>query len=138
MIPNIGKSDRVLRFVSGILFTLLGVFLSSGLLVIAGLFTIFEALSSWCVFYQLIGKNTCLVKSKKTVFPFLKILVLGFLILLVAIIFNFLADSINFNTWYDIFTAPNLKLSLDNIIFLFVVYPLAMGITAYFFLKSKD
>lgn len=138
MIPNIGKSDRVLRFVSGILFTLLGVFLSSGLLVIAGLFTIFEALSSWCVFYQLIGKNTCLVKSKKTVFPFLKILVLGWLILITAILLNLVAELVSWKTWYDIFKSPSLKLSLDNIIFIYIVYPFIFGLVSYFFLRKKE
>jgi hypothetical protein len=137
MRTNIGTADRILRFITGTIFTLIGVYFSSGFLVLAGLFTLFEALSSWCVLYQIIGKNTCPLPYKKNSFPYLRVLVLGWFILFVAIILNFIAESVQFKTWYDLLNSPNLKLNFDNLIFLFFFYPIAIGVTAYFFLKSK-
>jgi hypothetical protein len=29
------------------------------------LFTFYEALNSWCIFYQFIGRNTCPIKTKE-------------------------------------------------------------------------
>jgi Protein of unknown function (DUF2892) len=37
----------------------------SWIALIAGLFTLFEALMSWCVLYQILGKSECPVKKKK-------------------------------------------------------------------------
>jgi len=60
IVRNIGKSDRILRGVLGI-----GLFLwavttswSPVTLFISG-FCLFEAIFSWCAFYQALGRNTC-------------------------------------------------------------------------------
>jgi cytochrome b subunit of formate dehydrogenase len=60
---NIGKSDRMLRFVIGIglLAWAIMTSLSPILLFFSG-FCIFESIFSWCGFYAAIGKTTCPVE----------------------------------------------------------------------------
>lgn len=64
MTKNIGTVDRVLRFVIGLallavaLFVMTSVFLKVVVILFA-VFCFYEALASWCLFYQLIGRNTC-------------------------------------------------------------------------------
>ena len=63
MKKNIGKGDRIFRLVLGILVLgtigFVGGFWPKVALVIVGLFSIYEALSGWCAFYALIGRDTC-------------------------------------------------------------------------------
>lgn len=63
MKKNIGTTDRIVRVLIGIAL-LVGIFFVYSLIVkiilfIFGAFCIYEALSGWCAFYALIGKNTC-------------------------------------------------------------------------------
>ena len=64
---NIGAVDRVIRIVMGIVLLILA-FFSAGwsavILAVAGLFCLFEGAVSWCVLYQLLGKNSCRIKRK--------------------------------------------------------------------------
>ncbi|MBA3958397.1 MAG: DUF2892 domain-containing protein [Parachlamydiaceae bacterium] len=62
MKKNIGLTDRLLRL--GVAVLLLGMawWWSSWILLLFSLFTFFEALASWCVIYQIIGKNSCPLK----------------------------------------------------------------------------
>lgn len=62
---NIGKNDRILRLILSSIFFGLAFWLKSWLLAIIGLFTLYEALASWCVLYQFMGKNTCEIKDKR-------------------------------------------------------------------------
>jgi hypothetical protein len=67
MKKNIGTFDRVMRALTGIVLVALIVFVVMPLwtkiiLGIVALFCFFQALMSWCLFYQLIGKNTCPVE----------------------------------------------------------------------------
>ena len=62
MKENIGTSDRLLRFIIGLALLAFGVWQHSWLAIAFALFTFYEALASWCVFYQFIGKNTCPVR----------------------------------------------------------------------------
>jgi hypothetical protein len=139
MKPNIGRNDRILRLISGVLTCFLGIYFSSGFLVIAGLFTLFEALSSWCVFYQIIGKNTCPANysNKEKSLPFLKILIGGWLILFTAIILNTLSDSIGWTTWHDVLKNGMLPKSIDNIVFLLVIYPFSLSLSFWYLGKIK-
>ena len=64
MKKNIGTFDRILRLAIGVI--LLAVALAvitilwlKIILIIFALFCVYEALASWCLFYQLIGRNTC-------------------------------------------------------------------------------
>lgn len=61
---NIGTSDRILRLTLALVFLGLALWQKSWILALVGLFTLYEAAASWCVFYQLIGKNTCPINDK--------------------------------------------------------------------------
>lgn len=65
MQKNIGKSDRILRFVIGLVLLVAAWWTSSWILLAIALFTFYEALASWCVFYQLIGRNSCPINKDK-------------------------------------------------------------------------
>ncbi len=67
MKKNIGTFDRVMLALTGIVLVALIVFVVMPLwtkiiLGIVAAFCFFQALMSWCLFYQLIGKNTCPVE----------------------------------------------------------------------------
>lgn len=72
----------------------------------------------------------------------LKIILTGFSILITAIILNVLANILKITTWYDLLnnitkhgiTALKQE-SIISIIFLFIIYPFVLGLTAYFILK---
>jgi hypothetical protein len=59
MKKNIGTTDRILRLMIGIVLLALAWWQSSWLLLAFALFTFYEALASWCILYQLLGKNSC-------------------------------------------------------------------------------
>ena len=64
MTKNIGTIDRIMRLVIGVVLVAVALFIVTVLwlkvvIILLALFTFYEALSSWCLFYQLIGKNTC-------------------------------------------------------------------------------
>lgn len=56
---NIGKADRGVRLMIGIITLILGTYWNSQILLIAAGFCFFEAMFSWCGFYAILGKNTC-------------------------------------------------------------------------------
>jgi hypothetical protein len=59
MKKNIGKPDRILRLIVGLILLALAYWNMSWILLLAGIFTLFEALMSWCILYQILGKNSC-------------------------------------------------------------------------------
>ena len=63
MKKNIGTIDRVVRVLIGIACLVgayfLAVILFKVILLLLGIFAIYEALAGWCAFYMLIGRNTC-------------------------------------------------------------------------------
>lgn len=59
MQKNIGTTDRLIRLAIAILLLLFAIWQESWIIGAISLFTFYEALASWCVFYQLIGKNSC-------------------------------------------------------------------------------
>lgn len=61
---NIGTSDRILRLIFGILLLAFAWWQTTWLAFAFALFTFYEALTSWCVFFHLIGKNTCPVNLR--------------------------------------------------------------------------
>lgn len=65
MKTNIGTFDRTIRLTIGISLLAGAWYFNSWLLAAAGVFSLFEALFSWCAWYQLLGKNTCPINSKK-------------------------------------------------------------------------
>ena len=64
MQKNIGTKDRVFRLGLSILLLSYAAWQWSLIALLCGLFTLFEALSSWCVLYQILGKTSCEVKKK--------------------------------------------------------------------------
>ena len=62
---NIGTRDKVARGVIALLLFILAYAYSSWILLAFALFTVFEVLFSWCIFYQVIGRNTCPLDTKK-------------------------------------------------------------------------
>lgn len=63
MRKNLGTADRIARFVIAIIVGV-GIFLSTSLilqifLLAVLLFILYEVFASWCIVYQLLGKNTC-------------------------------------------------------------------------------
>lgn len=59
MKKNIGTQDRLLRAGVGLLFLALAMWFKSWILFGIALFSFFEAVAGWCLYYQLIGKNSC-------------------------------------------------------------------------------
>ena len=64
-------------------------------------------------------------------FAFLKYLIYGWIILIVAIPVNLIAKKIGLVTWYD-FLVFNKSIGFLDAIFMFLVYPLIFGAVIYF------
>lgn len=64
MKKNIGTMDRILRFILACVLFALALWLKSWILAAIGLFTLYEAIFSWCILYQMIGKNSCPISKK--------------------------------------------------------------------------
>lgn len=68
MHKNIGTFDRLVRMVIGIICIILAIVIVNSLigkiiLILAGIFCFYEAFSSWCLFYQIIGRTTCPIEK---------------------------------------------------------------------------
>lgn len=59
MKKNIGTSDRLFRLILSIIILGYALWQESWISAIVGLFVLYEALAGWCLFYQLLGKNSC-------------------------------------------------------------------------------
>lgn len=73
---------------------------------------------------------------------FFQIFITGLGILLVAIVLNFLANYLGIETWYTFLGSIQkkgfLRVTKDNwlsLIFLILIYPFILGLTAYYILK---
>ena len=65
MKKNIGTQGRLLRLAISLALFAYAYWKGSWIAFLFGLFTLFESLMSWCVVYQLLGKNSCPVSRKK-------------------------------------------------------------------------
>jgi hypothetical protein len=65
MKKNLNKKGRLLRLFIAIVLFVLAYYRSSWQLFSAGMFVLFEAAFSWCIFFQLIGKNSCHIKRNR-------------------------------------------------------------------------
>ena len=128
MKPNIGINDRIARLIIGVVLISLALIYKSTFMALGGLFGIYEAFSSWCVFYQLLGRNTCPIKNPKSAIEWKETLIVGLRILFVAIVLNIFARLVGLSTWYEFLNKPSKVLSWDNYIFLFFVYPFILGL----------
>lgn len=59
MQKNIGPADRVIRALIGLFFLMGAWVYSSWILLAVALFCFYEAIASWCLMYQLMGKSSC-------------------------------------------------------------------------------
>lgn len=64
MTKNIGTPDRLFRLAIAILLLIYAWWQSSWIALGFSLFTFYEALASWCILYQILGKNSCPIKKK--------------------------------------------------------------------------
>lgn len=64
MKKNIGTKDRLLRAIVAIILFIIAYWQASSIAFIFALFTLYEAVASWCLFYHLIGKNSCPTDNK--------------------------------------------------------------------------
>ena len=64
----------------------------------------------------------------------LKLLFYGYLLLIAAILLNYLASILKLKGWYDFLKNPK-RTSLLSYVWLFIVYPFLLGATIYFVLK---
>jgi len=62
---NIGTPDRLIRLTIGLLLLGYAFWKMSWVVLIFALFALFESFMSWCIVYQLLGKNSCPLKKKK-------------------------------------------------------------------------
>ncbi len=59
MKKNIGKVDRIVRALLAILLFGFAWWFHSFILMGFAIFTAYESIASWCIIYQLLGKNSC-------------------------------------------------------------------------------
>lgn len=77
---------------------------------------------------------------------FIKVFLTGWIILIVAIIVNYIAIRMGILTWYafleDAVKVGNIKAfigsSFSSKLFLFIIYPVVLGLTAYLFIKNLN
>lgn len=62
---NIDTRGRLLRTGIAVLLLLYAWWANSWIALAFSLFTFFEAWASWCIFYQIIGKNSCPIDKNK-------------------------------------------------------------------------
>lgn len=65
MKKNLNTEERLVRLALAFVFFLYAWWQSSFLGLLLGTFTFFEAIASWCAFYQLLGKNRCPIEVKQ-------------------------------------------------------------------------
>ncbi len=61
---NIGTKDRIVRLIIAIFLLGYAAWQSSYIALAAGIFTLYEALTSWCIMFQMLGKSSCSIKPK--------------------------------------------------------------------------
>ncbi len=62
---NIDTAGRLIRSALAILLLIYAYWQSSWIALFFALFVFFEAFMSWCIVYQILGKNSCPIKKKK-------------------------------------------------------------------------
>jgi hypothetical protein len=65
MKKNLGTSGRLLRLSFGLLLLIVAWAMGSWIIFALSLFTFYEAFASWCIIYQLLGKNSCPIEKNK-------------------------------------------------------------------------
>lgn len=61
--PNLGARDRLIRSFITVGLAMLAIWLNSWLIALITLLALFESMTSWCIIYQILGKNSCSMKT---------------------------------------------------------------------------
>ncbi len=61
---NIGTPDRVVRLVIAIFLLFYAYYKMSFIILFFSLFVFFESFMSWCIVYQILGKNSCPIEKR--------------------------------------------------------------------------
>ena len=125
---NIGTPDRLFRFIIFFIFLSVSLYFKNALLFFCALFVLYEVVAGWCAFYALLGKSTCSIQ-KNPRYSLPSWYVRGFVILIGAILLNSMASYIGISTWYEVFMGTA-SWNIYSVLFLFLVYPLSLGILA--------
>ena len=130
MKSNIGVFGKMFRFYLALILFVSAIIFKGEWLFLISLFVLYESLSGWCAVNQILGKNSCPLKGHDA--PETKLLKsyqLGIAVLILAIILNTVATYLGLMTWYE-FLSPNSMsdLGITDVLFLFIVYPLSLGI----------
>ena len=62
---NLNRTDKLWRLLLALICLILALWQSSWLLTAIGVFILAEVMLSWCVIYQMIGKNNCPIDRKE-------------------------------------------------------------------------
>lgn len=62
---NISFSGRIIRLIIALILLVLAYVFSSWIVFALSLFVLFESMMQWCVFYQILGKNSCSIQRKE-------------------------------------------------------------------------
>ena len=61
----------------------------------------------------------------------LKIMISGLLLLVGAIALNGLGSLMKLTSWYELLNGKNKKIGLASILWLYIIYPLGLGVLVY-------
>lgn len=62
--PNLDNRDRFIRSLITVGLAMLAIWLNSWIIALVALFVLFESMMSWCIVYQILGKNSCPIKNQ--------------------------------------------------------------------------
>lgn len=62
---NIDTQGRIIRTIMALLLLAFAIWQKSWIALLLSLFVFFESYMSWCVVYQLLGKNSCPIDTNK-------------------------------------------------------------------------
>lgn len=63
---NIETPGRIFRVMIAILLSIYAVWQRSWIAALLALFTFFEVYMSWCIIYQILGKDSCSIKKSES------------------------------------------------------------------------
>ena len=62
---NLNLTDRIWRLLLALICLALALWQNSWLIAAIGMFILVEVVFSWCIIYQMVGKNNCPIDQKK-------------------------------------------------------------------------
>lgn len=63
---NIGTADRIMRFIIACVLLGYAVWAKSWIVFALSIFTFYEVIASFCIFYYILGKNSCPIDKNKS------------------------------------------------------------------------